>query len=177
MHDLHRRRKLWAQRLLRTVISHSLQHNWTSWTVPRYNTHRTHHEAHSSLHLHIIHTNSFTHTLTHQERNEAYNRTAPDLAVAAAEKALRDWGGDRSEISHVISVSCTGTAVPGLEFLLVERLKLRDSVQRLGVNFMGCFGGLAGLRTAEGKVSRVHTSSHSNTHSLILTHPRTYTPF
>jgi predicted naringenin-chalcone synthase len=62
---------------------------------------------------------------------------------------FRDWGGDRDSITHVITVSCTGVSVPGLEFLLVDELDLNRNVHRLGINFMGCFGGLAGLRTAQ----------------------------
>ena len=82
------------------------------------------------------------------DRNAIYSREAPLLALAAAEKALKAWGGSRSDITHVVSVSCTGTLVPGIEFRLVEGLKLSFNVERLAVNFMGCFGGIAGLRTA-----------------------------
>jgi len=86
---------------------------------------------------------------TIEERNMAYNRLAPTLAAKAACKAIESWGGDKQLITHVLSVSCTGTAVPGLEFLLIDLLGLNHNVIRLGINFMGCFGGLAGLRTAQ----------------------------
>ncbi len=82
------------------------------------------------------------------KRNEIYKREAPKLAHAAAEKALKTWGGDRSEITHVISVSCTGLVAPGIEFSLVDSLSLSRSVHRLGINFMGCFGAFQGLATA-----------------------------
>lgn len=36
-----------------------------------------------------------------------------------------------------------------MEFLLVNSLGLSRSVSRLSVNFMGCFGALAALRTAQ----------------------------
>eukprot|EP01119_Soliformovum_irregulare_P011203 TRINITY_DN278_c0_g1_i1.p1 TRINITY_DN278_c0_g1~~TRINITY_DN278_c0_g1_i1.p1 ORF type:complete len:586 (-),score=245.05 TRINITY_DN278_c0_g1_i1:380-2137(-) len=83
-----------------------------------------------------------------EERNKLYIQHAPKLAFRAATKAIENWGGDRQKITHVVSVSCTGTIVPGLEFQLVQDLKLNPNCMRLGVNFMGCFGGLTGLRTA-----------------------------
>eukprot|EP00026_Physarum_polycephalum_P001079 Phypoly_transcript_01080.p1 GENE.Phypoly_transcript_01080~~Phypoly_transcript_01080.p1 ORF type:complete len:1118 (+),score=120.19 Phypoly_transcript_01080:154-3507(+) len=83
------------------------------------------------------------------DRNAAYNVHAPALAARAARKAIENWGGDKSAITHVVSVSCTGTIVPGIEFHLVDDLDLDRNVLRLGVNFMGCFGGLSGLRTAQ----------------------------
>lgn len=81
-------------------------------------------------------------------RNEEYKRLAPILAREAAEKALKFWGGETSQITHVISVSCTGLMAPGIEFLLVEDLNLPSNVARFGINFMGCFGAFKGLALA-----------------------------
>lgn len=81
-------------------------------------------------------------------RNSIYKREAPKLAFEAAEKALNQWGGDRTAITHVVSVSCTGMIAPGIEFLLIDQLGLSRSVDRLGVNFMGCFGAFRGLAVA-----------------------------
>src|SRR5262245_11682707 len=41
-------------------------------------------------------------------RNTLYKREAPVLAEQAARLALDEWGGKPSDITHVISVSCTG---------------------------------------------------------------------
>lgn len=82
-------------------------------------------------------------------RNEVYKREAPRLAAQAAEKALRQWGGKKEHITHVISVSCTGVLAPGIEFLLIDSLGLSRGVERLGINFMGCFGAFKGLAVAK----------------------------
>lgn len=82
------------------------------------------------------------------QRNELYKIEAPKLACEAAEKALNSWGGDPHAITHVISVSCTGMVAPGIEFDLMKRLNLKFSTQRLGINFMGCFGAFKGLSVA-----------------------------
>lgn len=82
------------------------------------------------------------------DRNIRYKKEAPQLAEQAARQAMESWGGDPSQITHVISVSCTGVMAPGIEFLLMQNLGLPPSVNRLGINFMGCFGAIKGLSVA-----------------------------
>ena len=83
------------------------------------------------------------------ERNAIFVAEAPVLAAAAAQRALAEWGGAPSLITHIIAVSSTGTVIPGIELRVAQQLGLSDSTQRFGLNFAGCFGGLAALRTAE----------------------------
>jgi predicted naringenin-chalcone synthase len=83
------------------------------------------------------------------ERNEIYKNEAPKLAYEAALKAVNNWNGNPSSLTHVISISCTGVVAPGLEFNLMQGLKLNSSVNRLGINFMGCFGAFKGLSVAQ----------------------------
>jgi predicted naringenin-chalcone synthase len=82
------------------------------------------------------------------QRNAFYKKKAPELALEAARKALNLWGGALQDITHVISVSCTGVIAPGLEYYLMQGLQLSNSVNRLGINFMGCFGAFKGLSVA-----------------------------
>lgn len=83
------------------------------------------------------------------QRNDLYKQKAPQLAYEAAEQAIKNWGGDPQALTHIISVSCTGMMAPGIEFELMRSLKLNRSIQRLGINFMGCFGAFKGLAVAE----------------------------
>ncbi len=83
------------------------------------------------------------------ERNAIYKKEAPKLAHKAAFTAIDRWGGKAEDITHVISVSCTGMTAPGIECSLVQSLKLNPSVNRLGINFMGCFGAFKGLSIAD----------------------------
>lgn len=82
-------------------------------------------------------------------RNDFYKKEAPNLAESVCRAALQRWGGDPKAITHVISVSCTGMVAPGIEFLMMERLGLSLTVERLGINFMGCFGAFKGLAIAK----------------------------
>jgi len=82
-------------------------------------------------------------------RNNVYKNEAPKLALKSSLKAIERWGGKLDEITHVISVSCTGLYAPGIEFQLIESLGLNPTVERLGINFMGCFGAFKGLAIAK----------------------------
>ncbi|HTE07019.1 MAG TPA: type III polyketide synthase [Planctomycetota bacterium] len=85
---------------------------------------------------------------TTAERLAVYAREAGPLACRAAAAALAEAGLEPDRISHLVTVSCTGAAAPGLDVALVRRLELRDDVERTHVGFMGCQGALAGLRVA-----------------------------
>ncbi|KAL0480320.1 hypothetical protein AKO1_007086 [Acrasis kona] len=85
---------------------------------------------------------------TFTSRNEIYEIHSTKLAVASCKEAIRKWGGDVKQITHVVSVSTTGQKIPGIEFELVQLLNLKHDVQRVAINFMGCFGAMPGLKTA-----------------------------
>ena len=46
-----------------------------------------------------------------EKRNARWAELAPTLAVRAAETAIKNWGGDKKHITHVIFHSCTGFKV------------------------------------------------------------------
>ncbi|MBS1907420.1 MAG: type III polyketide synthase [Actinobacteria bacterium] len=82
-------------------------------------------------------------------RNEVYTREAGRLFVAAARAALDadpEIGPD--DITHVITVSCTGFHAPGPEYEIVRALGLPDAVQRYHLGFMGCYASMPALRAA-----------------------------
>lgn len=81
-------------------------------------------------------------------RMERFEKEAPGLAGAAAAKALDASDLDASEITHLVTVSCTGFFAPGLDSRLIDLLGLRPTVERTHVGFMGCHGSLNGLRVA-----------------------------
>jgi len=82
------------------------------------------------------------------DRMRKYASVAPSLAERAAVDALRNSGMDAGAITHLVTVSCTGFAAPGVDIELIGRLGLRRSVQRTHVGFMGCHGAINGLRVA-----------------------------
>lgn len=70
------------------------------------------------------------------------------LSVAACRRALAQWGGDLSEITHVVSTTCTNSANPGFDHYVVKELGLSTSIEKVLLHGVGCAGGLAALRTA-----------------------------
>jgi predicted naringenin-chalcone synthase len=79
-----------------------------------------------------------------------WEREAPTLALKAARDALASWPhGSARDITHVVVHSCTGFAAPGLDFHLIQGLGLRSDTRKLGVNFMGCFGGFTTMFVAK----------------------------
>lgn len=81
-------------------------------------------------------------------RNDAYMRLAPALFAAAAAQALAEAGVAPDEVTHVVTVSCTGMFAPGPDFRLVKDLGLSTAVERYHIGFMGCAAALPGLRAA-----------------------------
>lgn len=81
-------------------------------------------------------------------RNKIYCEDAPKLAIESSRRAVEDWGGDAKDITHIISISCTGVMAPGIEFYVMEALGIPRTAQRLGINIMGCFGAFRGIATA-----------------------------
>ena len=81
-------------------------------------------------------------------RMRRYEADAPALAQVAARAALRDAALEARQVTHVVTVSCTGFFSPGLDAMLVDRLGLSPGVERTHIGFMGCHGALNGLRVA-----------------------------
>lgn len=82
------------------------------------------------------------------QRMEIYAREAGPLALRAALAALAESGFDPGAITHLVTVSCTGFAAPGVDLALMSGLGLEPTVARTHVGFMGCHGALNGLRVA-----------------------------
>jgi predicted naringenin-chalcone synthase len=83
-----------------------------------------------------------------RERMEHYEAAIRPLASEAARQALTAAGVAPIEITHLVTVSCTGFAAPGFDLSLFTALGLDPDVQRTHVGFMGCHGALNGLRVA-----------------------------
>ncbi|KAH8666528.1 chalcone and stilbene synthase domain-containing protein [Xylariales sp. PMI_506] len=70
------------------------------------------------------------------------------LAVEAARSAITEAGIDLSEITHIVSTTCTDSANPGFDHFLARDLGITHQVEKVLLHGVGCSGGLAVLRTA-----------------------------
>ncbi|HWG44781.1 MAG TPA: type III polyketide synthase [Gemmataceae bacterium] len=88
------------------------------------------------------------HGPTTAQRMDRYVADASPLALHAAWQALHQSSLTAADISHLVTVSCTGFHAPGVDYELIHELGMAPTVQRTHVGFMGCHGALNGLRVA-----------------------------
>ena len=91
-------------------------------------------------------------------RLEVFEPAANTLAEAAARDAIAVAGVRPSAITHLITVSCTGFAAPGVDHAIITRLGLESTVQRTNVGFMGCHAAINALRVA-GAIAQAEPSA------------------
>lgn len=83
-------------------------------------------------------------------RNKVYERESKKLFTEVGQKLLRENNSFSAEdITHVITVSCTGFYAPGPDYELVKSLGLSPSTQRFHVGFMGCYGAFPAMKMAQ----------------------------
>lgn len=75
-------------------------------------------------------------------------------ALPLSKEAIQDCIKKRKNfalqsITHLITVSCTGMYAPGLDIEIVKDFRLRTSVERTAINFMGCYAALNAIKAAD----------------------------
>ena len=83
-----------------------------------------------------------------EKRMKLFNEEAPVLSETVILDCIKGKI-DKSKITHLITVSCTGLSAPGLDLQLLERLELQPNVVRTSVNFMGCYAAIHALKIAD----------------------------
>lgn len=82
-----------------------------------------------------------------EQRMNFFDRFAASLSVEAIRKCLGTIHSN--DITHLITVSCTGMSAPGLDLQVMELLELPSSTYRTSVNFMGCYAAIHALKMAD----------------------------
>jgi predicted naringenin-chalcone synthase len=82
------------------------------------------------------------------QRMAHYRDGVGPLALRAARQALECSGLCAADITHLVTVSCTGFHAPGVDIELIQGLGLPATTQRTHLGFMGCHGAFNGLRVA-----------------------------
>jgi predicted naringenin-chalcone synthase len=77
-----------------------------------------------------------------------YQKHAPLLSVEAIRKCL-DHKTREEDITHLITVSCTGMSAPGLDLQVMELMDLPNNIYRTSVNFMGCYAAIHALKMGD----------------------------
>jgi len=90
--------------------------------------------------------------LSTSDRMKKYASEAEKLAFSLIEdlkQKLETNGDSLHEITHLVWVSCTGQAAPGMEVKLVHQFKFSEKIQATAFNFLGCHGFFHALRYAK----------------------------
>jgi len=83
------------------------------------------------------------------DRNRYYRECASELVVKAGREALDNAEGfSAGDVTHVVTVSCTGFYNPGPDLDLIQGLGLPASTERYNIGFMGCYAAFPALRMA-----------------------------
>jgi predicted naringenin-chalcone synthase len=77
-----------------------------------------------------------------------YQKYAPLLSVEAIRKCL-DHKIKEQEVTHLITVSCTGMSAPGLDLQVMELMDLPQNIYRTSVNFMGCYAAIHAMKMGD----------------------------
>lgn len=83
-----------------------------------------------------------------EKRMEWFNDHAGKLSVDAITGCIKDKIKSE-QITHLITVSCTGMSAPGLDLEIVETMNLSPGIFRTSVNFMGCYAAVHAIRLAD----------------------------
>ncbi len=83
-----------------------------------------------------------------EQRMEVYERESVLLSIKAIDNCLRDIITPQ-QITHLITVSCTGMSAPGLDLSIMEEMELAPNIFRTSVNFMGCYAAIHALKMAK----------------------------
>ncbi len=81
------------------------------------------------------------------KRLKVYMDHVVPLSIKATDKLLFRTKVAASEITHIITVSCTGMMAPGLEFHLAEHYNLLNA-EKIALNFLGCYAAIKAIKHA-----------------------------
>jgi predicted naringenin-chalcone synthase len=82
------------------------------------------------------------------KRMKLYNQYAPKISADTIAKCITGKI-DTKDITHLITVSCTGMSAPGLDLQLIELMDLPKNIFRTSVNFMGCYAAIHAMKLAD----------------------------
>jgi predicted naringenin-chalcone synthase len=83
-------------------------------------------------------------------RNALYTECARRLYVDVVRQALSASDSiTPDQVTHLITVSCTGFFNPGPDYEIIRQIPLNPTVQRFHIGFMGCYGAFPALRLAQ----------------------------
>jgi predicted naringenin-chalcone synthase len=82
-------------------------------------------------------------------RNNTYIKEGRKLFVDVANKLIKNSEFTPNDITHLITVSCTGFYAPGPDYDIIKSLGLSPKTERYHLGFMGCYAAIPALKMAD----------------------------
>jgi predicted naringenin-chalcone synthase len=88
---------------------------------------------------------------TVEKRLSVFKEHAVSLAIDAIQNSLLKLNItiEELEITHLITVTCTGMYAPGLDAEIIEQLNLPNDITHTSINFMGCNAAFHALKLGD----------------------------
>jgi len=88
---------------------------------------------------------------TVEKRLNIFKEHAVSLAIEAIQNSLKKLNTTIAEfeITHLITVSCTGLYAPGIDAELIEQLNLPNDIFHTSINFLGCNAAFTALKLGD----------------------------
>lgn len=85
---------------------------------------------------------------TFEEQNAEYIRISLEYSVKATEECISSSHIQKEDITDIIFVSTTGLSTPSLDALIINKMRLSQTVNRMAIFGLGCGGGVSGYSKA-----------------------------
>jgi len=84
-----------------------------------------------------------------KSRNDTFISEGRKLFIDVARRLITQSDFSPGEITHIITVSCTGFYAPGPDYDIIKALNLRPDIERYNLGFMGCYAVIPALKLAK----------------------------
>lgn len=81
-----------------------------------------------------------------EDQNAEYIRISLEYSIQAIEECISSAQINKDEITDLIFVSTTGLSTPGLDALIINKMRLDQNISRMSIFGLGCGGGVSGMQ-------------------------------
>jgi len=83
-----------------------------------------------------------------EDQNAEYIRISLEYSIQAIEECIASANIEKDDITDLIFISTTGLSTPSLDALIINKMRLNQNTNRMGIFGLGCGGGVSGYSKA-----------------------------
>jgi len=96
-----------------------------------------------------------------KDQNDEYIRISLEYSIQAIEECIASAQINKDEITDLIFISTTGLSTPSIDALIINKMRLNQNINRMGIFGLGCGGGVSGY-------SKANTLAIANPNAVVL---------